>query len=883
MLKHRFALSLVLSLVAEILVAKAQVPEKIRNPKSDESNEASVVEQYTHRVKFENDGTSTQEESARVRIQSEAGVQRLSACWPFRMPAAPETFAIEYVRVRKVDGTTVETTPDSIQDMPAEITRQAPFYSDLREKHVAVKGLGIGDVLEYKTVSRVTKPLVPGQFWLDYSFARDSIFLQDQLEVSVPRERAIKWISPDTKPTVSEAGPYRVYNWSRSNLERINKNEKIEQAKTNWEQGRGRFPHPDVQLSSFQSWDELGRWYRDLQADRVKLSPEILAKAVELTKGAADEDAKLRAIYNYVSTQFRYIGIAFGVGRYQPHFASEVLANQYGDCKDKHTLLAALLNAVGIKAYPALISTEREMDAQMPSPSQFNHVITAIPRGSNLLWLDTTAEVGPFQFLIAPLRDKHALVIWDDKPATLVNTPAHLPFPSSQAFHMEAKLDDNGTLVGNAEFTCRGDIEFLLRSAFRSTAMPQWKELAQRISMNLGFAGEVSEVNASSPEKTDNPFHLSYKYLRKEFGDWPNRRILAPSPAIGLPLMNSDLASLPVPLWLGEPVEVTSHSQVEIPKGYSIDVPAPIQLKRDFAEYDVTYSFKDGKLICDRHLRTLVSELHNSSFSDFEKFSKTVQNDYQSFIQLASDRPSRENQFSAENTLLANSIQTLPDSSNQEALRLAEEGRQAFGRQDVQTAISSLYRSVTADPRFVRAWVILGELLMAMHQTDSGMDAFQKAIAADPQQPVTHKLYAISLGASLKFTEAVPAWQAYIKLAPEDADGPAYLGAALMELKRDRRGRTGSGIGGEAESRPRELSRATRKGLPTRGKRPYGIGRISQTSRSQLAAGSALSIGLRDGGSQHGSPCCSRPCRKIRPRRGRRLHENRLCEFARRR
>ena len=66
-------------------------------------------------------------------------------------------------------------------------------------------------------------------------------------------------------------------------------------------------------------------------------------------------------------TEFRYIGIAFGVERYQPHFAAEVLANQYGDCKDKHTLLASLLNAAGIKAYPALISTERDIDAEMPS------------------------------------------------------------------------------------------------------------------------------------------------------------------------------------------------------------------------------------------------------------------------------------------------------------------------------------------------------------------------------------------------------------------------------------------------------------------------------------------------------------------------------------
>jgi transglutaminase-like putative cysteine protease len=58
-----------------------------------------------------------------------------------------------------------------------------------------------------------------------------------------------------------------------------------------------------------------------------------------LTKGLSDDDAKLRAIYSYVSLHYRYVAISFGIGRYQPHAAGEILGNQYGDCKDKHTLL----------------------------------------------------------------------------------------------------------------------------------------------------------------------------------------------------------------------------------------------------------------------------------------------------------------------------------------------------------------------------------------------------------------------------------------------------------------------------------------------------------------------------------------------------------------
>jgi len=151
------------------------------------------------------------------------------------------------------------------------------------------------------------------------------------------------------------------------------------------------------------------------------------------------------------------------------------------------------------------------------------------------VWLDTTAEVGPYQFLLSPLRDKHALAIWTDKPAALGETPKDLPYNTLQAFNMEAKLSDAGTLEGKADFSARGDMEYLLRAGFRAVPLPQWKELGQRISFGFGFGGDVSEVTASSPEKTNQPFHFSYKYTRKEFGDWANRRILAPEPTISLP------------------------------------------------------------------------------------------------------------------------------------------------------------------------------------------------------------------------------------------------------------------------------------------------------------------------------------------------------------
>jgi len=136
------------------------------------------------------------------------------------------TFEVKYVRVRKPDGSVVETPADNVQDMAAQITREAPFYSDLHEKHIAVKGLGVGDILEFQIAESTTKPLAPGQFWTSYEFTHGQIVLDEQLQISVPRERSIKLKSSMVQPIISEAGDYRVYVWHSSNLQHKDETEK---------------------------------------------------------------------------------------------------------------------------------------------------------------------------------------------------------------------------------------------------------------------------------------------------------------------------------------------------------------------------------------------------------------------------------------------------------------------------------------------------------------------------------------------------------------------------------------------------------------------------------------------------------------------------------
>jgi tetratricopeptide (TPR) repeat protein len=774
--------ALCLTIVLAALVAgRAQISPAQIPAKNDYSQEAAVIEELSTKIAFDNDGKLTHEQISRVRVQTDAGVQQWGLLtFPFQ--SATQTVEIDYVRVRKPDGSIQLTPGDNVQDLDSEITRSAPFYSDLREKHVAVKGLGKGDMLEFEAHWHAIKPLVPGQFWYQYNFHHEGIVLNERLEIGVPAERAVKVKGPQATQTITNEAGSRVYSWTYSRLKSAK--EPGSEEKKAIEAARGRNPSPDVQISSFQSWEEVGRWYWGLQKDRVEPSAAIRAKATELTKGMTDDAEKLLAIYSFVSTQYRYIGIAFGIGRYQPHAADDVLSNNYGDCKDKHTLLASLLQASGITLYPALIASTWKLDPDIPSPGQFDHVIGYLPLGKDALWLDTTTEVSPTGYLVTPLRDKQALVMPGDKPAQLKTTPLDPPFENSQNFKIEGKLSENGTFEAKVEDTMMGEREVPMRLAFRKVPQSQWKDLMQQISYALGYSGTVSDVTASTPEIITEPFHFAYSYNRKDYADWSNHQFTVPGLPFFMPALRDDAAN---PIWLGSPEEIISNSKVEVPKGYQPQVPANVDLKYDFAEYHASYSLDLGVLTAKRTLLVKQHEVPLAEFEDYRNFVKKLQNDVNQYVQTSS--------ATAPATILAlsplqrgaefrHAIEGLPDSSNAEANRLERDSLAAMKTYDVTRAESSLKTALAQDPTFTRGWLRLAVIYAGLAATQDAIATLHKAVDSDPSQLLSRRILAFALAASNRPNEAIQAWQDLLKAAPDDHDAVTNLGVLLMTQKR---------------------------------------------------------------------------------------------------
>src|SRR2546428_14188714 len=70
---------------------------------------------------------------------------------------------------------------------------------------------------------------------------------------------------------------------------------------------------------------------------------------------AVDEQARIRAVYDYVVSRTRYVALEFGIHSFKPYPVETVLTRRFGDCKDKASLMHAMVERLGIDSQLELL------------------------------------------------------------------------------------------------------------------------------------------------------------------------------------------------------------------------------------------------------------------------------------------------------------------------------------------------------------------------------------------------------------------------------------------------------------------------------------------------------------------------------------------------
>jgi TonB family protein len=729
----------------------------------DVSQEAYVYEHLSESVRFENDGSGVRDIKAVVRIQSQAAIRNFGQL-VFGYSTANEDLKIDYVRVRTADGQAIETPASSAQDFAPQTLRSAPMYSDYRQRHVSVVDLRPGVTLEYHVVTNV-KPLAPGEFWYEYSFIDYAAVLDGTLEINVPDGREVKLKSPHRKYTTRKEGDRRIYLWTVKNFV-------PDRSKRDDEEESDDFA--DVQLSSFTDWQQVANWYAKLQSDRATPDEAIKAKAAELTRGATTQEEKARRLYSFVALNIRYVSLSFGVGRFQPHSASEVLQNGYGDCKDKHTLLQALLAAQGIHSYPVLINAFHKIDPDVPSPAQFNHLITAARIGENLTWLDSTAEVAPYGLIAYQLRNKQTIVATSDPAGGLKRTPSESPVKNGTVLVVKAKVSELGAIDADVDLSATGDSDWPLRMALRAVPQANWKATLEVFSSAWNLPGDVSDVHIDPLENTSKPLHLSYHVHKADYfkvpGPATNFQLLPPS-TVGR-VAKASKKHPGEPLDVGPAGEDVSRIHIEFPPNFTVHMPSDVSVTRDYGQYATTYKYSKNVMDAERRMVLKVNELPPSKRADFSSFHNVTTSAVEETPWCSIARPS------AESLAAAAEMKGTP-------VQLRDAGNAALKRQDFATAAKLLQRAADQDPDAKEGWDGLGQAYSALNEHDKAVAAFRKQLEKQPDDAHANGELAAELQQLGHFDDAIASYRKQIEAAPTDKLAHKRLGLLLVQLKRD--------------------------------------------------------------------------------------------------
>ena len=355
--------------------------------------------------------------------------------------------------VLRADGKLVRLDPDAIRDMHEQSVGD---YQQAQRKFFSLPGVGPGAVLHvrYRTTWKTFPlPHVSLEIPIDQSLAS----IETTVQVSVPKETpfhfALEQIAaPD--PVIKQTTYGTSYSWSFGNLPAQEHEVLIPPGQP-----------PRLLISTFPDWAAFAEWYGRISKLADEMTPEIAAKAEELTRGAKEGRDKVLAVYNYV-TRLRYVAVPLGVNSFRPHAAANVLQNEYGDCKDKANLFNTLLRTVGIEAHLVLVPRFSQAHEDLPGLS-FNHAISQVNLGGATMWVDTTDDVCRFGMLPPGDPGRKVLVI-DGRTSALTQLPP--AEPSDHVFKVRGEVDCAGALDSlpvKLTATASGYRDYELRTAAR--------------------------------------------------------------------------------------------------------------------------------------------------------------------------------------------------------------------------------------------------------------------------------------------------------------------------------------------------------------------------------------------------------------------------------
>ena len=374
------------------------------------------------------------------------------------------------------------------------------------------------------------------------------------------------------------------------------------------------------------NWKDFGKWMNEkLVKDTQDLDAAAIEEIQNLTKDLPDDEAKARAIYQFVQDKVRYISVQVEIGGWKPMLASDVQRLSYGDCKALSNYTQSLLNAVGVKSYYTVLYGDRGKESLETDvvAMQGNHAILGVQLGDELKFLECTSQETPFGYMGKFTDDRKVLILTEDG-GEIVKTTKYDQEDNTDILQANLNLDQTGNLSGTITREAKGifysdrmdldrkddkdlsDYYYETWSGINSLSVSDIElnnnklDVVYDEKMNCEVAGYATSVSDNMLVKA-NPFALSRDAIPPRY---TNRKT-------GFVNLRGTI----------EEQNIT----ISIPEGYAVNaLPEDVTYSEEFGAYKVTYTLEGDQLTCKRTLKFNEGDFSIDAYENYRDFYKMI-------------------------------------------------------------------------------------------------------------------------------------------------------------------------------------------------------------------------------------------------------------------
>jgi hypothetical protein len=521
-------------------------------------------------------------------------------------------------------------------------------YSDEKLKAMRIPGVDVGTVVGVEWEQKRHLYTFEDQWYFQgRSPVERARFI---LHLPANWEFRAAWINHAEQAPVSQGG---TYIWELNDIPRIEDEDEMPQVRALEGQLIVTFFSEKTKGRTYASWNDFGAWYSQLTAGMRDPSPALQQKVQELAPASLPLLERIRALARFVQRDVRYAAIEIGIGGYQPHPATQVFSNRYGDCKDKATLLSSMLAQIGVKSYYVPVHTDRGIYTDKTPPTNgFNHVILAIqlpeasdsdpmpavyehPRLGRLLIFDPTSTVVPLGQIPYYEQDNYGLLV-TDQAGELIHLP--LSKPEANRINRTAKLTllPDGFVKGEVQEVRTGSLAAESRLTFAHETNADRRKTLERFLGRMVGSFQLDGVEADNLDDIDKDLIIRYQFTAEHYAKNAGPLLLVRPRVLGEKLGSLDISKpRHYPYDLGIPTLQTDTFEFNLPDGYKVDeLPDAAQAAFTFGEYSSKIENDGAKLKYSREYKIKATSIPAERIGDLAKFFREINQDERSMAIL---------------------------------------------------------------------------------------------------------------------------------------------------------------------------------------------------------------------------------------------------------